>query len=591
MVRQRTNGHATTSVAPPVEHLAIPGLELAGATERPPRSLRASFGRMLVDTGTLSAEDVEKAEEDARRGHLSLAGVLSRDGLITDKDLATLLALYLGLPVVELLNEQIDEDALARLPIEIARGYRALPLRQCHGRMTVALADPTDLQAIQDLTARTGCVIDPVVASPQDIQDHIELSYRLIERQAAQSLTSTDAKDGRVTAAVLRNTQPPEVVALLLQQGLQDRASDIHVEPSPSRLQIRFRIDGILHEVMNLPMEMHPAIISRLKIMSGMNIAERRRSQDGQLNFEAGDRTVDVRVAISNTVAGEMAVLRLLDNRKLTLLGLSELGMSGQVLEQYERLLALPHGMIIACGPTGSGKSTTLYASILRIDRAERKVISIEDPIEYHIPKTNQTQVNADVGVTFVTQLRSILRLDPDVILVGEIRDHETAEIATQAALTGHLVLTSLHANDAVSALVRLRDLGVPPYLIVASLTGIVSQRMVRMVCQPCRAYGTPPIAERQAYTSEMGETRTLFAHGPGCNLCAHTGYHGRTGAYELLTMSERIKQLFLADAPTDELRNQALNEGLVPLRRDGMEKVKAEITTPYEVMRVLHSL
>ena len=381
------------------------------------------------------------------------------------------------------------------------------------------------------------------------------------------------------------------MVNLLLERGVQDRASDVHIEPSESRLRIRFRIDGILHEVMNLPPAMYPGIISRVKIMSGMNIAERRRPQDGQLRVEASDRMVDVRVAISNTAAGEMAVLRILDNKKLTLLSLSQLGMSGQVLEETLRLLRLPYGMVVVCGPTGSGKSTTLYASILQMDRSELKVVSIEDPVEYRISDISQMQVHAEVGVTFATQLRSVLRLDPDVILVGEIRDQETAEIATQAALTGHLVLTSLHANDSVSALLRLRDLGVPSYLIVSSLAGLVSQRMVRMVCRSCQEPTVRPVAEQLAYASEMGETHEEFIFGTGCNLCAQTGYQGRTGVFELLTMSDGIKQLFLEDAPRNQIWEQALKERMIPLRVDGMMKVKQGITTPYEVMRVLFTL
>ncbi len=325
--------------------------------------------------------------------------------------------------------------------------------------------------------------------------------------------------------------------------------------------------------------------------MCGMNIAERRRPQDGQLNFEAPTHRVDVRVAIASTATGEMAVLRLLDNKKFTLLSLDQLGFAGEALEQYRRLLQLPYGMVIVCGPTGAGKSTTLYASVLQMDRVEKKVISIEDPVEYHISDANQMQVHADAGITFASQLRSILRLDPDVILVGEIRDQETASIATQAALTGHLVLTSLHANDSVSALLRLRDLGVPPYLIASSLGGIVAQRMVRISCSTCRTLMPRPLAEQQIYSDVMGETQERFMYGTGCNVCAQTGYHGRVGVFEILTMSDTIRQLFLEDAPRHQLWDQAQKEGTTSLRRDGMYKVRRGITTPYEVMRVLFSL
>jgi len=406
------------------------------------------------------------------------------------------------------------------------------------------------------------------------------------------SETKADAQPAeRVTARLLRDALSAQVIEMLLRQVLQDRASDIHIEPADNRLRIRFRIDGILHDVMNLPIEMHPTIISRLKIMCGMNIAERRRPQDGQLNFEAQNRNIDVRVAISGTVNGEMSVLRLLDNKKFTLLGLDQLGFNKEAQERYRRLLQLPYGMVIICGPTGSGKSTTLYASILQMDRLEKKIITIEDPVEYHMGDVSQMQVHAKSGITFASQLRSILRLDPDVILIGEIRDQETAIIATQAALTGHLVLTSLHANDAVSALLRLRDLGVPSYLISSSVAGIVAQRMVRAVCKTCQTLTTRSRAEQDAFSEELGEQRERFIYGSGCNACAQTGYLGRTGVFEIMSMTDALRQLFLDEAPRHRLWEQATADGMTLLRRDGMLKVKEGITTPYEIMRVLFTL
>jgi general secretion pathway protein E len=389
----------------------------------------------------------------------------------------------------------------------------------------------------------------------------------------------------------MKDALPAQVIALLLTQALQDRASDIHIEPAETRLRIRFRIDGLLHDVMQLPMEMHPSIISRLKIMSGMNIAERRRPQDGQLNFAAQNRSVDVRVAICNTASGEMAVLRLLDNKKFTLLTLDQLGMAGESLDRYRKLLQLPYGMVIVCGPTGSGKSTTLYASVLQMNRVEQKIITIEDPVEYRMTDASQMQVNHEAGITFAMALRSILRLDPDVILVGEIRDQETAGIATQAALTGHLVMTSLHANDSVSGLLRLRDLGVPSYLIASSLGGIVAQRMVRMTCYNCKELSPRPPAEQQAYASEIGESPARFMYGSGCNVCAHTGYHGRVGVFEIMVMTDNVRQLFLEEAPRHLIWEEIQKSGTISLRHDGMLKVKEGVTTPYEVMRVLFTL
>jgi general secretion pathway protein E len=552
----------------------------------------ASLAQMLVEAGILASEQVLKVQEIARRERQTLGRILVRDGIIMSRDLATLTAVYLGLTMVDLKSEAIDHHAVALIPEDAARKHLVLGIKHSDNHLTVAMTDPTDLQLLQDLSARTGYIIEPVIAVAEDIQEQIDLSYRLTQPLKMEASLGEMSQPGeRLTAKHLREALPTQVISMLLSQALQDRASDIHVEPSEARLRIRFRIDGLLHDVMALPMEMHPALISRLKIMSGMNIAERRRPQDGQLNFQAHNRTVDVRVAVANTATGEMAVLRLLDNKKFTLLTLGQLGIAGDALERYRKLLQLPYGMVIVCGPTGAGKSTTLYASVLQMDRVEMKVISIEDPVEYRISDANQMQVNHEAGISFATALRSILRLDPDVILVGEIRDQETASIATQAALTGHLVLTSLHANDSVSGLLRLRDLGVPPYLIASSLGGIVAQRMVRMACHNCKGLVQRPLAEQQAYTAELGEIQERFMYGSGCNICAQTGYHGRVGVFEIMTMSDQIRQLFLEDAPRHRLWEQAQKEGTRSIRHDGMLKVKSGITTPYEVMRVLFTL
>ncbi len=554
--------------------------------QRPQRPRPLSFAEMLVEAGMLSAEEVAKAQEAARREGNPLVRILVRDGLVLSRDLAAFTALHLGLTMVDLRTETLDPEIVGLLPEEIAHRYTVLALRKTDNTLTVVMADPTDLQAVQDLTARTGCTIEPVVASDQELQEHIVVAYRMVSQPERDGAAAPSAPSGRITAGQLRSAQPARFVDMLLGQAQHDGASDIHVEPTESRLRIRFRIDGILHETMSLPVDVHPPLISRIKIMSGMNIAERRRPQDGQMSFEGTDGRVDVRAAVASTVHGEMAVLRLLDNKRLTLMGLDQLGMQ-QGLDAYRQMLRLPHGMIIICGPTGSGKSTTLAASMLTMNRSELNVITVEDPVENEIPEANQMQVNTDAGVTFASQLRSILRLDPDVILVGEVRDQETAEIATQAALTGHLVLTSLHANDSVSALIRLRDLGVAAFLIASSLACVVAQRMVRRVCTGCSAMVPRPVAEQQAYASEMGEQRERFIIGAGCNSCAQTGYRGRTGLYEILTMTDEMRQLFLADAPRYELWQQALKDGTIPLRKDGMIKVRDGVSTPYEVMRV----
>ena len=552
----------------------------------------STFGDMLVDAGMISFDQHVRAREVAKRDNVTLSRVLDREGLILPGDLASLFAIHTGFPMAELRSETIDPSAIVTLSEEIARKYTALPISKTATRLTIALADPTDLQTIQDLAVRTGYAIDPVISTPKDIVEQIDLSYRLSELSGATSETDEEGAQtaGRLTASSIREAQPAEVIDLLLKQALQDRASDIHLQPTESRLRIRFRIDGILHDVMNLPLELHPTFISRLKIMSGMNIAERRRPQDGQFSIEVQNRKVDIRVAISSTVTGELAVLRLLD-KEFTVMGLDQLGMEADIMSRFRDLLKLPYGVIIVCGPTGAGKSSTLYASILQMNRNEKNVMSLEDPVEYRISDTNQMQVHPEAGITFAGQLRSILRLDPDVILVGEIRDQETAIIAIQAALTGHLVLTTLHANDSVSALIRLKDLGVPSYLVTTSVAGIVAQRMVRRVCTVCQTMTTRPIEEHQAYQAETGESIDRFVYGAGCNVCAQTGYRGRTGVFELLTMSDDLRQMFLSDAARHEMAAQTLRDGMIPLRLDAMRKVKQGITTQYEVMRVLFTL
>ena len=539
--------------------------------DAPVRKRRSTtIASLLVNNGMIAPEIMAKAQEAAQKDRLPLWMVMTRDGLVSSNDLAALFALHLGVRMVDLRNQEIDREAVNLLPEHTARKYHVLPLDLTDGQLTVAMVDPTDLQILQDIAARTQCVINPVVCRPEDIREHIDISYRLIEADGEGKDGATSSGRGRITATSLRESSPSQIVDLLVQQAVHDRASDIHITPEETRLRVRFRIDGILHDMLTLPISLHPAVISRLKITAGLNIAERRRPQDGQFSVDLQGRKVDVRLAISSTVTGEMAVMRLLDKSGFTLLGLNDLGMDTNLLDQYRGLLQRPYGMIIVCGPTGSGKSTTLYASLLQMDRVERNLITLEDPVEYRLNETSQMQVHPEAGVTFATQLRSILRLDPDVLLIGEIRDQETATIATQAALTGHLVLTTLHANDSVAALVRMRDLGVPSYLVASSVIGIVAQRMVRVTCKECQVVMQRPVAEQQAYFSETGQQREMFLYGEGCNICAHTGYRGRSGVYEVLTFSDGLRQLFLDEAPDPPFHSKRAKRDSSPCGRQG---------------------
>ncbi|MFA5450940.1 MAG: GspE/PulE family protein [Dehalococcoidales bacterium] len=486
------------------------------------------------------------------------------------------------------LRHSIQPEAIQLIPEVLARRYSAVPVSVKGKTLEVAMADPTDILALEAFSIQSKMRIRPIEASAKEVREAIDFNYKAygeIEQQISSinySGTQTEEKydiDAAVDAPLAR------ALNLIIDEAIKARASDIHIEPQEERVRARYRIDGTLHDVMSLPLDIHSALISRIKIMSNLNIADHFRAQDGQFNTRTTGRDIDVRVAISPTVHGEMAVLRLLDKTTATL-ELSELGMLPDSLERYNKLLKVPYGMILLSGPTGAGKTTTLYASVNSLDKQSRKIITIEDPAEYRFDEINQIQVNNQAGITFASGLRSILRLDPDVILVGEIRDAETANIAVQAALTGHLMLSSIHANDTIGVLFRLIDLGVEPYLISSAMIGVVAQRMVRRICPDCVQTVEAPIVEQMAYEREIGVKRKLFPYGAGCKTCAYTGYRGRTVIMELLHMTDNIRRMLIKGASISDLREQAVKEGMVPMIRDGMLKVQANITTPSEVLR-----
>lgn len=495
-------------------------------------------------------------------------------------------------PVVDLKDYKIAPEVLHLIPESLARRWDVIPLRVEDGTLVVAMADPNNLYAIENIRAISRMEVKPLRASLMDVRGAINLHYRAlseIEKQIRDiipvAVPERVEAEERISSELIAQAPIVRAVNLLISQAVKDRASDIHIEPQQDRLRIRYRIDGILHETLSLPLSVHGPLISRVKVLANMNIAERRRPQDGHFAISVDGKEVDIRVATADTSWGEMAVLRVLD-KSLSIMDLSELGFLPDSLATYKKLIRSPYGMILASGPTGSGKTTTLYATINQLDSKERNIITIEDPIEYRFVNINQMQVNPQAGITFARGLRSIMRLDPDVILVGEIRDTETASIAIQAALTGHLVLSTVHANDAVGALFRLMDLGIEPFLITSAVVGIVAQRLVRRVCPHCRVLREGTEEEQHAYERELGEKRTKFYYGEGCNFCALTGYYGRMGVYEILVMSEAIRRLVLQGASTDAIKAKAIEEGMVTMWRDGMLKVRAGLTTPSEVLR-----
>ncbi len=484
---------------------------------------------------------------------------------------------------------QIDPAAIRMVPESIARKYNLIPLALSGDALRVGMADPHDVLALQELSAFINVRVEPVPADLRQVREAIDLNYTARGEIEGQFKDAGPFNDAPLPTFKEDISDAPAVRALdlIINEAVKFRASDIHVEPEESRLRVRFRIDGVLQDMMSLPLSAHSPLLARIKIMSGMNID--RRPQDGQFSVRVRNQDIDVRVATIETIYGEMASLRILD-KAFAARSLPDLGFLPGSLEKYEHMLKSPLGMILVSGPTGSGKTTTLYASINNLDSTGRKIVTIEDPVEYRFNKIDQIQINPKAGLTFASGLRSLMRHDPDVIMVGEIRDADTAEIATRMALTGQLVLSSVHATDTVGAVYRLLDLGIGPFLISATLIGVVSQRMVRRICPYCaRPVAAPPEA-RLAYQQEMEEERTEFLYGQGCNSCAGTGYLGRVAISEVMAVDEDIRNGILSGASADSLRQITKKAGMVSMWRDGMLKVKENITTPSEVLRKIYS-
>jgi general secretion pathway protein E len=491
------------------------------------------------------------------------------------------------------LRQTIQPEAIQLIPEILARRYNAIPISISGNTMVVAMADPSDILALEAFSVQSKKRIKPISATNKEIREAIDFSYKgysEIEKQISNIQSPQSAFDDKFAMDAAANTPLVQALNLIIDEAVKARASDIHIEPQEKRLRIRYRIDGTLQDMMSLPMDIHLPLISRLKILSELNIVDHFHAQDGQFSTESKQRKIDVRVATSPTVHGEMAVLRLLDKSTATL-GLAELGLLPESLEKYEKMLKVPYGMILISGPTGAGKTTTLYASLNSLDTLGRNVITVEDPAEYRFEDINQIQVNNQAGITFASGLRSILRLDPDVILVGEIRDAETANIAVQAALTGHLMLSSIHANDTTGVLFRLIDLGVEPFLIASGVIGIVAQRMVRRICPDCQQLIEAPLAEQLAYEKEMKEKKTKFLYATGCKTCAYTGYLGRTGIYEILAMTDTLRRMIISGVSPADIREEAIKEGLKTMMHDGMQKVQMGLTTPTEILRTTYSV
>ncbi len=494
----------------------------------------------------------------------------------------------LELTSADLESWPVHHDALALIPEVYARENQLLALAVREDTLLIACADPADSRLLQDVQLLTRRQVTAARCAPADLRKAISERYRAaIDSDVLEFNRVVEASPRRAAAGTVASASSPivQVVDKIIAQGLRDRASDIHVEPQRSALRIRFRIDGLLQDAITLPKEMSAPIASRLKVMANLDIVDRHRSQDGQIRIEGSDRQVDVRVSTAETIWGEKIVLRLLDQSR-TILKLDSLGLSVHAMSRVSQLLVSPFGMVVVSGPTGSGKTTTLYAAINELDPITQNITTIEDPVEYTFDNINQMQIRKVANLTFANGLRAILRQDPDVLLVGEIRDLETAEIAIQSALTGHLVLTSLHATDAAAVIQRFIEMGIEGYLVSSALIGVVAQRLVRRICSTC---STPYelSAEEASLWKELGSSsKTIFYRGAGCELCARTGYRGRIGVFEVLPLSDQIKRLVSQRAPAEAVRQQASREGMVRLREAAIEKVAADATTLSEVIR-----
>ncbi len=556
------------------------------------------IGEILLERAAITPEALAQGLADQNKPAERLGEALVRLGLVAERDVAAALAEQTGLETIDLSETRPEPKALKEVPIKIVLDAEVVPIARHNGTITVALADPFAVERIDEIRLLTGCTVEPVIATPTDIREALRRHYGLgaesLDRatQEIPSFALLEDEDASEENALemAEDAALVQFVNQLLLEAVRDRASDVHVEPAEHELRIRNRIDGVLHDVSVPPQikRFQAAITSRLKIMAELDIAEKRLPQDGRIKLRAEGREVDVRVSIIPTLFGESVVLRLLD-REGEMIRLTDIGMAGDTLETYREIMSVPYGIFLVTGPTGSGKTTSLYAGMSELDHSERKIITIEDPVEYRLPGASQINVRSKIGLSFAAGLRSILRHDPDIVMVGEIRDRETAEIAIQAALTGHLVLSTLHTNDAASSITRLVDMGVEPYLVASTVEGVMAQRLVRKVCPSCveeHRVDDDELAHRILHNMGV-EDIEVIRRGKGCDDCRGTGYRGRIGIFELFPLDDEAREITLVRASAEKLRQYAREHGIRALREDGIRLVRDGRTTPEEVLRV----
>ena len=553
---------------------------------------RLPLGTLLMERGLCTADELDASLAEQARGAGSLGELLVEGGVITEDDLVATLAEQAGLDFIDLDDHPIDPTAASMISDGLARRYHALPISWDGSTLVVAIADPTNVLAMDDIRSVAGTEVRAVVATARSIEAAINRANRLdadVETATSVALDSFDEREELASVRAITEDAPIVKLAnLLIRQAIQDRASDIHIEPTEHDVRIRYRIDGVLHEVMRSPKRVQSGLISRLKIMADVDIAERRVPQDGRMSAMVGGRQVDLRVATLPTVFGEKVVLRVLDKGTAPL-DLADLGFLPSTLERYRSRFERPCGTILVTGPTGSGKSTTLYATLNRLNDPSKNIITVEDPVEYRLPGVNQIQINPRAGLTFASALRSILRADPDILLVGEIRDRETANIAMEAALTGHLVMSTLHTNDAASTPTRLIEMGIEPYLVSSAVDCVVAQRLIRRLCDRCKEPSSPTKGDFDALGWDDDDDLPFELYQPvGCPACSRTGYQGRFALHEVMLVTEELKTLISGRGHVEEIRKIAVAQGMQDLRRVGLVHVRNGATSVEELLRVV---
>lgn len=563
-------------------------------------SLKDRLTELLIKNKLLEQKDLQKALEVQKEKGGRLSDILIKMKLVNENDLAIVLSQSLGLPPLDLARVKIDPEVIKIIPKEIALYYQIIPVSKIGNSLTLAMADPLNIFAIDDVKALTGFEINPIIGKPQEISQAIEGyygedSHQMIEKiikgisdeDKLEFVSGSDEESINVEE-LTRLTQEAPVIKLtdaILKQGIEAKASDILIEPMEKNLRIRYRVDGVLRETETPPKALQAPIVSRVKVISGLDISEHRLPQDGRFKIKFEDREVDFRVSILPSSFGEKVALRILD-KKMAMLDINKLGFGSKALQDLKDCSERPHGMILVCGPTGSGKTTTLYSVLKYVDSPEKNIITVEDPVEYDLAGINQVTARPDIGLTFASTLRSMLRQDPDIIMVGEIRDFETVDIAIKAALTGHLVLSTLHTTTAPGSIIRLVNMGVEPFLITSSVISVIAQRLLRRICDKCKtAYNISDEMAKRLGTSTPVKT-TTFYRGNGCKVCFNSGYKGRIGIAEVLRLTPKIRDLILARAEEHKIQKQAISEGMVTLRMDGVDKAMAGLTTLEEVFK-----